>query len=141
MVNDNVRLIRPLGKGAMGDVWVAQHLTLRTEVAVKFITKELGNHHHEVNSRFEQEASMAAQIKSPYVVQTFDQGKMADGTPFIVMELLEGESLQALLDRVGPLQPALVVKVVAQMAKGMSKAHKLGIVHRDIKPDNVFIST
>ena len=140
MVNENVRLIRPLGQGAMGEVWVAQHLTLRTEVAVKFITPELGNKHQDILTRFEQEAAMAAQIKSPYVVQTFDQGKMSDGTPFIVMELLEGESLQEHIDRVGPLQPSFAVAVVGQMARALGKAHRLGIVHRDIKPDNVFVS-
>lgn len=141
MVNENVRLIRPLGQGAMGEVWVAQHLTLRTEVAVKFITPELGTKHEEVRSRFEQEAAMAAQIKSPYVVQTFDQGTMDNGTPYIVMELLEGESLQELMDRSGALPPAITIQVIAQVARALGKAHNIGIVHRDIKPDNIFVTT
>ena len=140
MVTANVRLERPLGRGAMGAVWVADHLTLRTKVAVKFISTELALSDPNVLARFTQEASVAAQIKSPHVVQTFDQGLMADGTPYIVMELLEGESLQEMIDHHGRLELGDAANILTQVARALNRAHEIGIVHRDIKPDNIFIS-
>jgi eukaryotic-like serine/threonine-protein kinase len=140
MVSSNVRLTRPLGEGAMGCVWVAEHLTLRTQVAVKFISAALAANSHEIVARFVQEASLAAQIRSPHVVQIFDQGVMADGTPFMVMELLDGESLQSWLDRRGRLSVHEAATVVIHVARALRKAHEAGIVHRDIKPDNIFVA-
>ena len=111
-VTPNVRLVSPLGQGAMGSVWVAEHLTLKTRVAVKFVSERLDPDDPEVIERFTHEASLAAQIKSSHVVQTFDQGVMRDGTPYIVMELLEGEGLGSLLTRVPQLPLAQVVTIV-----------------------------
>jgi serine/threonine protein kinase len=139
MVTPNVRLVRPIGEGAMGEVWVADHLTLKTQVAVKFISEEMDLSDPEVLGRFKREASTAAQIKSPYVVQTFDQGVTPHGTPYIVMELLDGESLGDRLDRTGWLSLRQTAQVLAHTAKALNAAHKLGIIHRDIKPDNLFL--
>ena len=132
MVSPNVRLTRPLGEGAMGCVWVADHLTLRTQVAVKFISAELAADNQEIVARFVQEATLAAQIKSPHVVQIFDLGVMNDGTPYMVMELLEGESLQSWLDRRGRLSVHEAATVVIHVSRALRRAHELGIVHRDI---------
>ncbi len=140
MVSANIRLAEPLGEGAMGSVWVADHLTLKTQVAVKFISPDLAQGDPELLSRFEREATAAAQIKSPHVVQTFDHGMMTDGTPFIVMELLEGQSLMELIEAQGALPLALAGEVLVQVARALSKAHEAGIVHRDIKPDNIFVT-
>ena len=140
LVRDNVRLIHPLGEGGMGSVWVAQHLTLNTQVAVKFLSERVADDNPEALARFHREASTGAQLKSPYVMRTFDQGVMADGTPFIVMELLEGETLAELLERMGWLGLGDVSVIVTQLGKALNSAHKRGIVHRDIKPDNVFLS-
>jgi serine/threonine-protein kinase len=120
-------------------VWVADHLTLGTEVAVKFILEDIGAHHPSAVSRFQLEASAAARIKSPHVVQMLDHGFMADGVPFIIMELLEGEQLSARLDRLGWLSLRECSDIVTQLARALSGAHQLGIVHRDIKPDNIFL--
>ncbi|MBI4956227.1 MAG: protein kinase [Myxococcales bacterium] len=139
MVTTNVQLVRELGRGAMGSVWLADHLTLRTKVAVKFIAEQLATNDADVLARFTAEATAAAQIKSPHVVQTFDAGIMDDGTPYIVMELLEGETLGARLDRVGRLAIRQVAQILAQVARALDKAHRVGIVHRDIKPDNIFL--
>jgi len=140
MVTSNVRLVELLGAGGMGDVWTADHLTLKTQVAVKFIHAKLATDNSEALARFNREASAAAQIKSAHVVQTFDQGIMADGTPFIVMELVEGEELADRLERDGMLRLKEAAQVVAQSAKALASAHDKGIVHRDIKPENIFLT-
>ena len=122
----------------MGSVWVADHLSLQSQVAVKFMTPAQLEDRVSVQ-RFQQEARAAAEIRSPHVVQVFDHGITADGLPYIVMELLEGESLDRRVKRLGPLDPAEVVSLVLQACKGLGKAHQRGVVHRDIKPPNVFI--
>jgi len=139
MVTPNVRLTRPLNEGGMGAVWVADHVALRTEVVVKFITGELAKN-PDALARFEREAAAASQVKSPHVVQTFDHGFTADGIPYIVMELLEGEDLGEHLDKCGRMAPSEVVSVVSQLGRALDKAHAKGIVHRDIKPNNIFLT-
>ena len=141
LVTPNVRLRRPLREGGMGHVWLAEHLTLKLDVAVKFISRKLATDDPQVLARFEQEARTAAHIKSDHVVQTHDCGIMPDGTPYIVMELLEGESLQDHLDRAGTLSLRDLGRVVAHVAKALGRAHKIGVVHRDIKPANIFLCT
>jgi serine/threonine-protein kinase len=136
MVTPNVRLVRPLGAGGMGAVWVAEHLALKTQVVVKFMAAELAAN-EEAIARFSREAAAAAQVKSPHVVQVFDHG-VRDGLPYIVMELLEGRDLAAFIGN-GPLPPQMVVEIVGQIAKALGKAHAAGIVHRDIKPENIFL--
>jgi serine/threonine protein kinase len=118
MVTANVRLLSPIGEGAMGSVWLAEHLTLETEVAVKFILDKVPNREDAV-TRFKREAAVAAKIRSPHIVQVFDQGLMGDGTPYIVMELLEGESLDVRLERVCRLTMRQTAQVVSQVAKGL----------------------
>ena len=102
-VTPKVRLVRPLGKGAMGAVWVASHDTLDTEVAVKFITDEFQSRRADALERFRREATAAARIKSPHVVQMLDHGVTEDGIPYIIMELLEGEPLSDRIKRDGTL--------------------------------------
>ncbi|MBI4700981.1 MAG: serine/threonine protein kinase [Deltaproteobacteria bacterium] len=140
LVTDRVRLVRHLGEGAMGTVWVADHLTLHTQVAVKFISGRLGPNMAEAIERFRREASTAARIKSAHVVQTFDQGVTEGGVPFIVMELLVGESLGERLTRAGPLTLRETAVMLVHVAKALGAAHRLGIVHRDVKPDNIFLT-
>jgi len=139
LINPRVRLLRPLDEGAMGTVWVGEHLTLHTEVAVKFISQDLAKDNPQVLERFQQEARAAAQIKSPNVVQMLDHGITDDGVPYIVMELLEGQSLAQHLSEHGPMDVGEAALVVTQVACALAKAHSLGIIHRDIKPENVFI--
>ncbi len=139
MITDRVRLVEPLASGGMGDVWVADHLTLEMRVAAKFIRPELVEQDADLLERFNREAKAAAQIKSPHVVQIFDHGVTANETPYIVMELLEGNSLAEWLALVETMSLREVCSVVSQVASVLDKAHALGIVHRDIKPDNIFL--
>jgi serine/threonine-protein kinase len=138
-VTNNLRLVEELGEGGMGSVWIADHLGLDTKVAIKFIITELVRSHPQLVQRFKREAAAAAKIKSPHVVQVFDHGLTEDGTPYIAMELLEGEALEDRLDNHGPLNLAEAGLLISQVCQVLGKAHGMGIVHRDIKPANLFL--
>lgn len=137
-VTPTVRLVRPLAEGGMGKVWIAQHTALATEVVVKFLGKDFVENADAV-ARFKREAAVSASVKSPHVVQVLDYGILAGGPPFIVMEHLEGRDLGEHLETFGPMAPQDVAALVAQVAKGLGKAHQVGVVHRDIKPSNIFL--
>jgi serine/threonine-protein kinase len=136
-ITSSLRLVGELGQGGMGHVWVADHLALRTQVAVKVLAERSIAVPGAV-ARFSSEAAAAARIRSPHVVQVFDHG-LADGKPYIVMELLEGEDLARRLEREHPLPVGETIAIVRQICKALDKAHAMGIVHRDIKPANVFL--
>jgi serine/threonine-protein kinase len=138
-VTSTIELVSPIAEGAMGSVWVAYHHRLQTRVAVKFVSDKLGEDSVEALARFEREASTASQIKSAHVVQTFDSGISTDGEPFMVMELLDGESLGDRLRRARHVSLEEAATILTQVARALTKAHHLGIVHRDIKPDNIFL--
>ena len=130
-------LLFELGRGGMGTVWAADHLSLRSRVAVKMIEPRFASN-PTARRRFEQEAQAAASLRSPHVVQVLDFG-VDEGSPYLVMELLEGESLASRFGAGGPLPPRLVWSVVSQVGRAMTRAHAQGFVHRDLKPDNVFL--
>jgi eukaryotic-like serine/threonine-protein kinase len=137
VVADRFRLNQLLGRGGMGSVWQATHLGLDIPCAVKFIEGEIAQL-PEAQARFEREAKAAAQLRSPHVVQILDHG-VWQGTPYIAMELLDGEDLGKRLARAGRLPPPDVLRIVTQVSRALTKAHSLGIVHRDLKPDNIFL--
>lgn len=137
-VGSSVVLKRQLSQGGMGSIWVGEHRGLQIDVAVKFLSAELARDEG-AGERFKREAAAAARVKSPHVVSVFDQGVTDDGLPFIVMELLEGEDLGKRIARFGPRPLSEVVAIVNQLARALGTAHAQGIVHRDIKPDNVFL--
>lgn len=122
----------------MGAVWIADHTTLRTEVVVKFLLNRLLDDPTS-QARFTREASAAAQVKSPHVVQILDHGVLHGNRPYIVMELLEGRDLSAQLKLRGALEPHEVAHLVEHVALALQRAHIKGIVHRDIKPNNIFL--
>lgn len=132
------RLERVLSRGGMGAVWRARHLGLDIDVAVKLMAPELASS-AEGRARFEREAKASAYVKSPHVVHVHDYGLEGE-TPYIVMELLEGEDLDARLNREGRLTPAATLGVVSQVCKALQILHGLGLVHRDLKPANIFIT-
>lgn len=133
------RLVRCIGVGGMGSVWEAQHETLQRRVAVKFIHAEFARD-DEARQRFETEAKAASALHSRHVVEMFDHGLTERGEPFIVMELLVGESLEAKLRREGRLGIPATAAILVQAARALQQAHDLGIVHRDLKPENVFLA-
>lgn len=134
-----LRLLRPLGQGGMGVVWVARHEALDTDVAVKLIRPERVAADPALVARFELEAKATARIAHPNVVQVMDFGTVDGTVPFIVMELLEGFSLAELLASGGRLSFASARLLVEQIGGALAAAHERGVVHRDIKPHNVFI--
>ena len=141
LVTGNVRLSRPLGQGGMGSVWVAKHTALDLDVAVKFITDELLERESAtVLARFRREAQLAAKLDSPHVVRVLDSGVTEAGVPYIVMELLRGEALSERIATRGRLPLGEAARIVRETAAGLEHAHRAGVVHRDIKPHNIFLS-
>jgi serine/threonine-protein kinase len=138
VIADRFRLVRPLGEGGMGAVWLATHIRLQIPCAVKFMRPEVAAE-PAYRSRFDREAVAAAQIRSPHVVHILDHG-VWEGAPYIAMEYLEGEDLAQRLARQGTLAPAEMARIVAQVARALSRAHAVGLVHRDLKPGNIFLA-
>lgn len=139
MVTPSLRLVRELGVGGMGHVWVADHLVLGVPVAVKFLAPELTFDPNAI-ARFSREAVAASEVRSPHVVQILDYGVSDDGPPYLVMELLEGCDLAQLLRRNRTLPLAKVAHIVGQVANALARAHERGVVHRDVKPGNIFLT-
>jgi len=131
------RLVNRLGTGGMGSVWRAEHLTLTSPVAIKLIEPTTARESDALH-RFLREARTAAALRSPHVVQILDYGLDGD-SPFIVMELLDGESLAERLDRQTRLGVSETARVIQHISRALGRAHEAGIVHRDLKPENVFI--
>jgi serine/threonine-protein kinase len=131
------RIDQILGAGGMGIVVAAHHLSLDDVVAIKFLSAELGNDADAV-SRFDREARAAARIKSEHVARVFDVDRLPSGAPYMVMEHLRGLDLAAVIQRGEPLTEERAVAFVLQACAGLGEAHRVGIVHRDVKPSNLF---
>jgi serine/threonine-protein kinase len=130
---------RLLGRGGMGTVWLCLHLGLRERVAVKVMSRQVADN-GDVRARFEREARASAKIKSRYVARVYDTGELADGRPYLVMEYMEGETLGQALHAARTMSLEDTVRILGQVGRGLARAHELGVVHRDIKPDNVFLA-
>jgi serine/threonine-protein kinase len=139
IVAGKFRLDVCIGQGGMGSVWSATHLGLGNQIAIKLVSRDFVRS-PEALRRFDAEAKAAARLQSRHVVQVHDNGTLEDGTPYIAMELLSGESLQQRIDRTGPISIPETVTILSQCCKALGRAHAVGIVHRDIKPDNIFLS-
>ena len=137
VIGSKYRLLEPLGSGSMGSVWIAQHVDLCSQVAVKFMDPLTGNFEPS-RERFVREAQAAAALRGPHVVQVLDHG-FHDRLPYIVMELLEGETLRQRLDGMKRLNLRALEQLVVETAKAIGRAHRQGFIHRDLKPDNIFL--
>jgi serine/threonine-protein kinase len=135
------RLLAPIGRGGMGEVWRAEHRLLARPAAVKLVHPEKadGFSGAEMRARFEREAKVTAALRSPHTVQLYDYGVTDDGSFFYAMELLEGWPLDALVERFGPQPPERVVHILRQACRSLEEAHRAGLVHRDVKPSNLFL--
>lgn len=137
---NDYRIDRPLSEGGMGAVYVAYQLSTSRPCALKVMLPSLvGN--ADMRARFLREARIGASLKSDFVVQVMQAGvDDATQTPWLTMELLDGEELEAYLARVGPLSPTEVVELFDQLCDALGEAHRAGIVHRDLKPENIFLT-
>ncbi|HSC85728.1 MAG TPA: protein kinase, partial [Polyangiaceae bacterium] len=135
------RLVSLLGKGGMGEVWRAQHQLLAREAAIKLINSDLqaGQGSGEIVERFRREAQTIAALRSRNTVALFDYGVTKDGTFFYVMEMLDGIDLETLVDRFGPQPAERVINILVQACNSLGEAHDAGLVHRDVKPANLFL--
>jgi serine/threonine protein kinase len=132
-------IIRPLGKGAMGIVYLAHDTILERDVALKVMVSQIEDD-PELKGRFEREAKAVAKMTHPNVVNVFDLGKHTDGSPFIAMELLKGQDLHKAMRTPPPMSLDRKVSIIIQVLAGLAHAHQAGIVHRDIKPANIFLN-
>ena len=134
------RLIHQLGAGGMGAVFLAEQIAVGNRpVALKVLSRKLLDD-PDFLLRFQNEAASTGRIHHPNVVTIYESGQADDGTPYIAMEFLEGESLRQALARRGALPVPEVAEILQQAARGLNAAHKLGIIHRDLKPDNIFLT-
>ena len=132
------RLLKRIGKGGMGEVWRAEDRALRRNVALKILPPQAGRKPSAI-ARFEREIQATASIAHPNVVRIHDWGVTDDGVWYYAMDLLEGTDLQSVIRRCGPMPPALALHLLVPAAQGLAEAHRRGIVHRDIKPGNMFV--
>ncbi len=139
LISGKYRLQRRLGAGSMGSVWAARNELTNRDFAVKFLLPELSKNEDALN-RFFLEARACGQIRHPAIVDVYDMGQAEDGSPYLVMELLEGEGLDARISRQGQLRPADVCRYIATVARGLEEAHTRGLIHRDLKPGNIFFA-
>jgi serine/threonine-protein kinase len=133
-----LEVIRLLGAGGMGAVYEVVHRITRHHRALKVLHADFAKD-AEVVARFLREASVAGTLNSAHVVETFDAGQLEDGSPYVLMEMLEGETLADLLER-GAVAPARIAQLLHAACEGLAAAHDAGIVHRDIKPENLFVA-
>lgn len=138
VLSGTLRLVRKIAEGGMGSVWIAEHLVLGTEVAVKFMSGPWAAV-PSARTRFLREARMTANIDSPHVVDVLDCRHNEADEPYLVLELLHGENLEQRVRRHGALSVFEVVEIVAQTCEALAATHAAHIVHRDLKPENVFL--
>jgi serine/threonine-protein kinase len=140
ILDDRYRLDERIAAGGVGQVWRATDLLLERAVAVKVLRPEYSDH-PETLDRFRKEARNAGALSNPHVAQVYDYGLSGpNGSPYLVMEYVDGPSLADILV-VDPIDPVRALDVIAQAAEGLAAAHKAGVIHRDIKPGNILISS
>lgn len=138
VLDGRYRLERPLAEGGMGSIWVGHQIALEREVAVKLL--RVGSS-EPLRARLRREALALAAVFHPAIVQVYDYGETPGGSPYLVMELVRGDTLGARLSREGPFPVASAVQLAVALLEGLAAAHRAGIVHRDIKPDNVVLAS
>jgi eukaryotic-like serine/threonine-protein kinase len=138
VLGESYRVTRLIGVGGMGSIYEAEHTRVKKRVAIKLMSKELAAY-PDLLARFRREVKVTTDLAHPNIVDVVDFGEAPTGEPFLVMEYLDGEDLDRCLARVGKLPMSTVLKIVKQLASALSVAHSEGVVHRDLKPGNVFL--
>ena len=138
LIDGRYQLEAVLGRGGMGLVYRASHVGLRRYVAVKILHPSLIAS-SDVRNRFEREGYAVGRIKHPNCVEVYDRGRLADGSLYLAMELLEGRPLAEVLEREGQLAPGRALHILAHILRGLGHVHEAGLIHRDIKPENIFL--
>jgi len=138
VIDGKYRVVKLLGKGGMGAVYLAEHMVIGRRVALKVLHGNVAENENAV-ARFEREAQAAGRIGNDHILEVFDFGSLADGSRYMVCEYLEGETLASRMTREGRLTPAALVPIARQLLNGLGAAHEAGVVHRDLKPENVFV--
>lgn len=138
LIASKYRLQHLIGEGGMGTVWLARNMTLHADVALKLVRRQIAGS-DEAAQRLLTEARATAQLEHPAIVKVHDFGETERGDPFIVMELLKGESLDDMIEELGLLPPPFVGQVLLPILSALTVAHDKGVVHRDIKPDNILL--
>lgn len=139
LITDRLVVQRRIGAGGIGEVYEVRHIFTRHRRAVKVLHAHY-RHNAEIVDRFLREASAAGRIGNPHIVETFDAGYLDDGSPFIVMEFLDGKPLDEVLRQHGRLDYRLAAAVMSQVCTAIQAAHEAGIIHRDLKPENLFLT-
>jgi len=139
IVADRYHVLRKLGEGGMGQVYLAEHVKMGRQCALKVMNPAMVKDADAI-SRFNREAANASRINHPHVANVYDFGETADGIIYLAMEFVDGQSLTTLLEHEGPFSPARVAAIVRQASDALAVAHDMGIVHRDLKPDNIMIT-
>ena len=138
ILGDSYRITRLIGIGGMGAIYEATHVGAGTRVAIKMMSKELAAH-PEALARFRREVKVTTELAHPNIIDVVDVGASPTGEPYLVMEYLDGEDLEARLERDGRVPLPVAVQIIKQVASALSVAHAEGVVHRDLKPGNVFL--
>ena len=138
VIRDKYQILQQIGSGGMATVYQVRHLAFNEIRAIKLINSQLADG-DQFNKRLRAEAVIARKLQHPNAVHVEDLDRTEDGRPFIVMEYVEGQNLRTVIRREGPLPTLRTLRIAAQVVSALAAAHKLGIIHRDIKPDNIHL--
>ncbi|HET9933114.1 MAG TPA: serine/threonine-protein kinase, partial [Polyangiaceae bacterium] len=138
LIEGKYRINRQIGEGGMGAVFEGEALRIHRRIAVKVLFPHAGAE-DDLARRFQLEAQAAGRIGSSHIVEVIDLGTLPSGSHYMVMELLDGESLRSRIQSRGRLRPEEIYPIAMQLLEGLGAAHRAGILHRDLKPDNVFL--